>query len=143
VQGMVEQARSKIANNSLASASVMNAHDLQFADNSFDTVVDTFGLCSFEDPERVLREMGRVCRPQGRILLLEHGKGSYSFINGILDANASKHAHNWGCIWNKDIEGMLRTSEGVEIVSISRWHFGTTYIIEAKPKNKEATPSSS
>ena len=33
-----------------------------FESGSFDTVVDTFGLCSYEDPVAALREMARVCR---------------------------------------------------------------------------------
>lgn len=44
------------------------------ADDMFDFVVDTFGLCSFNDPVNVLREMARVAKPDGKILLLEHGK---------------------------------------------------------------------
>lgn len=46
----------------------------QYPDNSFDTVVDTFGLCSFDDPVVVLKELQRVCKPDGKILLLEHGR---------------------------------------------------------------------
>ena len=38
----------------------------QFSDDSFDTVVDTFGLCSFDDPVAVLKEMQRVCKPDGK-----------------------------------------------------------------------------
>lgn len=49
------------------------AEQLPFADASFDTVVDTFGLCSFDDPVAAVREMARVCRPDGSILLIEHG----------------------------------------------------------------------
>lgn len=46
---------------------------LPFADQTFDTVVATFTMCSVEQPADVLRELGRVLRPGGRVLFLEHG----------------------------------------------------------------------
>ena len=137
---MVEEAKKKLHDKPappvfpLSTVHVMDAHSLEFPAGSFDAVVDTFGLCSFEDPVVVLREMSRVCKEDGRLLLLEHGRGSYGWINDILDSNAARHAHSWGCIWNKDIEELVR--QELEVVSISRWHFGTTYIIEAKPRKK-------
>lgn len=109
----------------------MNAHSLQF-NGQFDVVIDTFGLCSYDDPVAVLKEMSRVCKTNGRLLLIEHGKGSYEWINNIIDKDASHHAHTWGCTWNRDIGELLKQA-GVEVVSVSRWHFGTTYVIEAKP----------
>ena len=41
---------------------VDDAGNMGFKSGTFDTVVDTFGLCSYEDPVAVLREMRRVCR---------------------------------------------------------------------------------
>ncbi len=49
-----------------------NAHDLPFDDNSFDTVVCTFGLCAIPDAEAAVGEMRRVLRPGGRLLLADH-----------------------------------------------------------------------
>ena len=44
---------------------VADAGKLPLPDAQFDTVVDTFGLCSFEKPEAALREMTRCCKPGG------------------------------------------------------------------------------
>lgn len=57
------------------------AHDIRagtgeaipFADESFDSVVCTFTLCSVQDPVRVLNEMRRVLKPGGQLLFAEHG----------------------------------------------------------------------
>lgn len=47
---------------------------MPFADDSFDTILVTFTLCSVSDQAQVLREMRRVLRSDGRILFLEHGR---------------------------------------------------------------------
>lgn len=49
-----------------------DAQRLPFADASFDTVAISLGLCTVPDPALALREMARVCRPGGRVVLLEH-----------------------------------------------------------------------
>jgi ubiquinone/menaquinone biosynthesis C-methylase UbiE len=43
-----------------------------FSDASFDSVVVTLVLCSVRDPEHGLHEIGRVLKPGGSLLLLEH-----------------------------------------------------------------------
>ena len=48
------------------------AHDLPLADASVDTVVCTFVLCTVESPAAALREIRRVLRPGGQLLLIEH-----------------------------------------------------------------------
>jgi SAM-dependent methyltransferase len=45
---------------------------LPFDDHSFDTVAATLVLCTVADPAGVVREVARVLRPDGRLVLLEH-----------------------------------------------------------------------
>lgn len=58
---------------------------LDFPDASFDVVIATFLFCSVPDPVLGLREAGRVIRPGGRILLLEHMISSNPFLAAIMN----------------------------------------------------------
>ena len=102
----------------------------QFPNDCFDTVVDTFGLCSYDDPVVVLKEMARVCKSDGgKILLLEHGRSkTWDFITNYLDKHAERHAKNWGCCWNRDLDDIVKQS-GLQVETLSTWHFGTTYYV--------------
>jgi ubiquinone/menaquinone biosynthesis C-methylase UbiE len=71
--GMLELARSRARD--LGRAVTLrqgSAHELPFAEASFDTVVCTFGLCAIPDPAAAVGEMTRVLRPGGRLILVDH-----------------------------------------------------------------------
>lgn len=98
----------------------------------FDTVVDTFGLCSHEDPKTALKQMAAVCKPGGQLILLQHGRAKWGWLNRTLDEEAPAHFAKWGCWWNRDILELVHEA-GLEVDSCSRWHFGSTYVITARP----------
>jgi phosphatidylethanolamine/phosphatidyl-N-methylethanolamine N-methyltransferase len=50
----------------------MDAADIKFADDSFDIVYAPYLISVVPDPVTVVREMHRVCRPGGRIIVLNH-----------------------------------------------------------------------
>lgn len=71
--GMLAQARRRAAELGRAvDLAQMDAQRLAFPDDTFDTVAVSLALCTIPDPAAALREMARVCRPEGRIVLLEH-----------------------------------------------------------------------
>ncbi|KAF2202349.1 S-adenosyl-L-methionine-dependent methyltransferase, partial [Delitschia confertaspora ATCC 74209] len=103
------------------------------AQDGYDTVVQSMGLCSTPEPESELRNLESVTkRDGGRILLLEHGKSYYEWLNNLLDKTAPAHANEHGCWWNKDI-GKIVEDSGLEIVEMKRYNFGTTWWLELKP----------
>lgn len=60
-----------------------DAHALPFDDDSFDTVVCTFGLCAIPDIDAALNEMTRVLRPRGTLILVDHVASSSRVARGV------------------------------------------------------------
>lgn len=71
---MLEKARERIAKKSIRNVRLlqMDAADLKFADDSFDIVYAPYLISVVPDPVKVAREMRRVCRPGGRVIVLNH-----------------------------------------------------------------------
>jgi phosphatidylethanolamine/phosphatidyl-N-methylethanolamine N-methyltransferase len=71
---MLEIARDRAARKDIRNVRLlqMDAADLKFVDNSFDIVYAPYLISVVPDPVRVACEMRRVCRPGGRIILLNH-----------------------------------------------------------------------
>lgn len=70
---MLARARKKAAKQKLSlKLEIMDVQNLSFEDNTFDSMIASFVFCSVPDPVRGLMEIKRVCKPGGKILLLEH-----------------------------------------------------------------------
>lgn len=72
---MLRLARQKVARKRLGHVEAlrqMDARMLDFADAAFDCVVAMYLISVVPEPERVLAEMARVCRPGGEILIVNH-----------------------------------------------------------------------
>jgi len=72
---MLEKARERIAEERLTNISglhVMDAGALKFPDGSFDTVVAMYVMTVVPHPEKVMRELARVCRSGGDVIIVNH-----------------------------------------------------------------------
>ncbi len=117
---------------------VMDGEALDFPDRHFDTVVSTLTLCTFPDPVAALREMARVCRVEGRILLLEHGRSDREWLGRWQDRRADRHAEKLGCHWNRKPLDFVHQVE-LKLLSTRCTFFGAFHEIEATQSGATAT----
>ncbi len=82
---MLEHAKKKSQGMDNVSLLVMDGEHLAFRDDSFDNVLTTFVLCSLPEPIDALKEMGRVCKPGGSVINLEHMRSSNALVAFIED----------------------------------------------------------
>jgi phosphatidylethanolamine/phosphatidyl-N-methylethanolamine N-methyltransferase len=71
---MLEKARERVARKGVRNVRLleMDAANMKFADDSFDIVYAPYVISVVPDPVAVTREMHRVCRPGGKIIILNH-----------------------------------------------------------------------
>lgn len=111
---------------------LMEAEELGFDSDRFDTVVSTLAMCAYTDPLKALREMARVCKPGGDVLLLEHGESNVKWLASLQERTDLKWHRSFGCHWNRDILDIAQEA-GLEIKSYERHLFGILYVIETEP----------
>ena len=131
---MLEIARENAIKHGLnVNLAVMDAEHLEFPDGTFDTVVSTLSTCTFPNPVKALQEIKRVCRPDGLILLLEHGHSNFQWLAKFQDRNEYQHYQDHaGCRWNQDPLDLLQ-SAGIKVLKSKRNILGMFYSIEATP----------
>ena len=111
---------------------IMDGDALAFPDETFDTVVSSLVLCTFPDPVGALREMRRVCRKGGRILLMEHGRSDREWLGRWQDRRAPRHARWLGCHWSRDPLQLVHEA-GMNPVSARRVFLGILQLMEIRP----------
>lgn len=82
---------------------------LPFPDVQFDTAVATLVFCSVQDPEGGLREIWRVLKPGGALLLLEHVRAHGRIATWVQDALVPVTTRCMGNDhWNRDTLGTVQ-----------------------------------
>lgn len=112
--GMLDIARqrAKSLNRQDVNLRLGDVQQLEFPSATFDTVVATFVFCSVPDPIQGLREIRRVVRPGGQILLLEHVRVDRPVIGTLMDILAPLIVRMNGANINR------RTVENVRIAGL-------------------------
>ena len=131
--GMLTLARSRAEELGTPVALVRaDVQHLPFQDGTFDAVVASLIFCCVPDPIRGLREVARVCRPEGSVVLLEHGRTS-GLLGLLLDAVDPLVA--WlgqGEHLNRRTEELVRAA-GLAIERVETFFGGIVKLVTALP----------
>ncbi|MGR3761606.1 class I SAM-dependent methyltransferase [Roseobacteraceae bacterium NS-SX3] len=103
-EDMLKKAREKVEELGLSQVEAlrqMDARTLDFPDNSFDTVAAMHVLSVVPEPEQVMREIARVCKPGGKVVITNHFKREQGFLASIEKISAP-FANVLG--WHSDFE---------------------------------------
>ncbi|MCL1593266.1 MAG: class I SAM-dependent methyltransferase [Actinomycetia bacterium] len=118
--GMLQRARNQ-AKTVPVRTNILEAdvQELPFEDNTFDTALATCVFCSVADPVQGLREVARVVRPDGRILLLEHVRPTNRILGWMADVASAVTRRVFGFRANRRTEENVAAA-GLEIIDVSR-----------------------
>ncbi len=126
---MLELARKKVEHNQFRFEVQLLEADIQelpFQDHTFDYIVSTCVFCSVPDPVEGLKELKRVCKPSGKILMLEHMRSENPVLGFGMDLFNPITVSLWGANINrktmKNIEasGLIVESSGLLMGTVMR-----------------------
>lgn len=92
-----------------------NAQCLPFADNSFHCITMGFGLRNVTDKEEALRSMYRVCKPGGKIMILEFSTPTLPGLKPIYDWYSFSMLPKLGKLFAKDEESYQYLAESIRM----------------------------
>lgn len=120
---MLEKARERVVKNGVTNVRLqeMDAANLTFADDSFDIVYAPYVISVVSDPVKVVNEMRRVCRPGGKIIILNHFKSRTPVVARVERAISPFTVHI-GFKADLDLPGFLAQSD-LKPISIEKVSF--------------------
>ncbi|MDQ0192792.1 class I SAM-dependent methyltransferase [Paenibacillus wynnii] len=107
--------------------------EMNFSDQSFDTIVSTLSFCSYDNPKMVLDKINRWCRPNGQILFMEHGISSNLAVSAVQKALNPLLYRAYGCHHTRNIVGLIRES-GLKINKVESYWLNMVHLIWANPR---------
>ncbi|AGB40984.1 methylase involved in ubiquinone/menaquinone biosynthesis [Halobacteroides halobius DSM 5150] len=112
----------------------MDIQNLDFEDNFFDVIITTCVFCSVPDPIKGLKELKRVCKPNGEILMLEHMRSNKEPIGYLMDSINWISLLMWGANINRKTMKNIK-EVGFKVVKEEDLWFDIVKELILTPKN--------
>ncbi|GAC1438060.1 MAG: bifunctional demethylmenaquinone methyltransferase/2-methoxy-6-polyprenyl-1,4-benzoquinol methylase UbiE [Sediminibacterium sp.] len=115
-EGMLALGRKKIAKLQLTDHITLYGGDsevIRFGNDSFDAVTVAFGVRNFENLEQGLKEMCRVLRPGGKLVVLEFSKPDAGILSGLFDLYMNVITPAFGKLFAKNKNAYQYLNESV------------------------------
>jgi len=109
----------------------MDVQNLEFEDNTFDTVAATFVFCSIPDQFRGIKEVKRVCKPGGKVVILEQDLSSNRILGWLLNLANPLLVRMTGANFNRrPVDNVAKS--GLSVEQITNLWGGRFKLIEAR-----------
>ena len=107
--------------------------EMDFPDQSFDTIVSTLSFCSYDNPSMLLDKINRWCRGNGQILFMEHGISSNLVFSAVQKTFNPLLYRIYGCHHTRNILKLIRES-GLTIDKVESYLLNSVHLIWASPR---------
>jgi phosphatidylethanolamine/phosphatidyl-N-methylethanolamine N-methyltransferase len=116
---MLEKARVRVRRRQLANVealSEMDAEAMDFPDASFDKVVAMYVVSVVEQPANLLRELHRVCKPQGEIFIVNHVRSTNRLL-GAVEKGLARFSEQLGFHPDFELSALVNGTAALEHIS--------------------------
>jgi ubiquinone/menaquinone biosynthesis C-methylase UbiE len=139
---MIDKAREKAAKiDRDIDLQVMDIQDMKFPDNSFDTVLTSCVFCSVPDPVKGLKEIRRVCKSGGKVVMLEHVRSHKPVLGPLMDLMNPVPVHIYGANINRETVENLKKA-GFRNIEVRNLWLDIVKLIIIENEKSEVKPMS-
>lgn len=136
-QQMIKSAKQLASTLQIKANFIQNDIDqLQFEENTFDCIVSTLTLCSYPEPVVTLNKFNKWCKPNGTILLMEHGLSTKRLLSTSQNIINPLFKNISGCHFNRDMIAIIKQSD-LETDHVERYWQDIMCLVWAKPSKQE------
>lgn len=135
--GMLRKARERVPSGKNINLRQMDVQQLDFPDNTFDSIVATCVFCSVPDPHKGFAELRRVCKPDGKLILLEHVRSANRLLGLTMDLLNPIVVRAIGANINRETLKTMETA-GMTLSSVENVGMEILKLIVATPNKKYA-----